>query len=71
MLGEGTAKDGVFVRMLGEGLEGSAGADGVAAEDAALRSSRTTTGFSKSHGTPCFTQLPHFGWISSHYKRGH
>lgn len=28
--------------------------------------SRITSGFSKSHGTPCLEQLPHRGWTSSH-----
>lgn len=35
----------------------------------AKTSSSAISGFSKSQGTPCLTQLPHFGWTSSHYGR--
>lgn len=43
----------------GEDMRGLSSAVGV------VRSS-TISGFSKSHETPCLTQLPHRGWTSSH-----
>lgn len=69
-MGEGAAKDGVFAMTLGEGLHGEAATDGVGA-DAALERSWRVVGFSKSQGTPCFTQFPHLGCTSSHYEGGH
>jgi hypothetical protein len=46
------------------GVEGDS-----AAEAEAAWSSARTSGCSKSHGTPCFRQLPHRGWTSSHCCR--
>ena len=69
-MGDGAAREGVLGMTLGEGLEGSGGPEAVAAEFATLNSSWMAAGFSKSQGTPCLTQFPHFGWISSHYEQG-
>ena len=61
--GEGAGTDVEVVKLLGAGLTGStrvgAGVGDVAI--AAAKSCWMMAGFSKSHDTPCFTQLPHLG----------
>ena len=46
-----------------------AGVDGDSGAAAAVCSSARTSGFSKSHATPCLRQLPHRGWTSSHCRK--
>ena len=56
-------------RPVATGDRASAELAGVDGEAAALSSARIS-GCSKSHATPCLTQLPHLGWTSSHWGDG-
>lgn len=61
--GERAGADVEVVKLLGVGLTGSVrvGAGVGVVAMAAARSCWMMAGFSKSHDTPCFTQLPHLG----------
>jgi hypothetical protein len=78
-VGEACARRGVFgpvkivkvgVDEAGPGLlsigDTAMGDNATVAGVAAASSPSTTSGFSKSHGTPCLIQLLHLGWTSSH-----